>query len=169
MTDQAPWLTPAELRLRIRTHALRLSDIPIESYVSLPLPSLRWHSPAYAIWVGPKVRRSQNVLAVGAPTQWWVLSAKAGQTNVFARYSALPFGSDDLPASATIDMPIDSRDVLARVEETLAELAMAFFSGTLTSREVRQKFLDAFNEHVPADLSPWYRALTPDFFAWLEA
>jgi hypothetical protein len=167
------WLTPSEIRKRTRVHPLRLADIPIESYASLPLPTLRWHNPAYALWIGPKNQGLGKPLLIGAPDRWWVLGATRGRTLIYALWSACAFGTDVPRATAAIPVVSRSdeehRQRLAHIESQLADLADVYFSSAQGDHEARQSFLMTFADYVPAALVPWYRALTPDFFAWLES
>jgi hypothetical protein len=48
-------------------------------------------------------------------------------------------------------------------------LAAAFFEGRAGDPAVRAELAAVLGELVPAPLVPRYRALTPDFWAWLEA
>jgi hypothetical protein len=56
-----------------------------------------------------------------------------------------------------------------RLAGSLDRLAPLFFKGEPGPPEERKELADALAAMIPEPLALQYRALVPDFFAWLEA
>ena len=52
--------------------------------------------------------------------------------------------------------------------ELLTAMAPAFFAGDSGDGTVRGDLAEILSQVRPAEVMPWYRGLTPDFFDWLE-
>lgn len=160
------------VRDRQRTHPLRMSEIPVEHAVSLPVPTKRWGGPAYAFFASPSLRRPGQPVQQGAPDRWWVVSAFGGGVVIYALWKAVPFAesigweSTTLPAvGATI---AELKQALSHIEGLMNALAPAFFAGEGGDAGARKSLSRALASFIPEPLKPQYRALAPDFFAWLE-
>jgi hypothetical protein len=174
MSEKQPkWLTLTEARDRLRTHPLRLAEVPVEHAISFPLPTRRWGGPGYAFFASP-VRRQPGAAPVHSPPQsWWVLDARGGRVLVYARMKALAFadGAGDWePATLSpVTVPMaELRQAMVDLEQTLSGLAPAFFADEPGDAVARQKVQAGLGRLIPEVLLPQYRALAPDFFAWLE-
>jgi hypothetical protein len=165
-------LTFTEVRDRMRNHPLRVSEVPVEHAVSLPLPTKRWMEPCYAFFASPALRRPGQPVEQGAPDRWWAMSAHGGRIIIYALAKALPLA--DEANWETVTLPLMSltieelKQVLKHIEELLNELAPSFFAGEAGNTQTRKALAAALLDHLPQPLVPQYRALAPDFFAWLE-
>lgn len=167
------WLSYRELLRRQSIHALRESDVPVEHAISLGLPTRRWLGPAYAFFASPAVRRPGEPAEQKAPDRWWVLDARTAHLILYALAAVLPFAEGKEwvavklpPATLSLEQQRAAHDRLAG---SLDHLAPLFFRGEPGPPEERKELADALATMIPEPLAPQYRALVPDFFAWLEA
>jgi hypothetical protein len=162
----------SELRERQKSNVMLRSEVPIEHAVSLPLPTLRWEEPAYAYFAAPALRTPDAPMQQSAPDRWWVLAAHGGRLLIYALAKALAFPSDQMFEPVTLPRLSMSRDELRQslktMEELLDALAPQFFAGEAGDQVLRKNLAAMLAEMLPQPLQPQYRALTPDFFAWLE-
>jgi len=163
----------AELRARQRTHPVRQTEVPVEHAVSLPLPTRRWGQPGYAFFAAPASRAPDRPPVQAAPDRWWVVDAQAGNLIVYALCSALPLVTDVRwtesplpPVTSSLD---ELRKALHDIETRMDVIGPQFFSSGPSDAGGRRTLADALRAYLPQPLQPQYRALTPDFFAWLEA
>jgi len=70
------------------------------------------------------------------------------------------------PVERTVD---ELRQTLAQIEEKMNGLAPTFFAGEAGDRAARAELAHLLSQILPDPLLPQYRALAPDFFAWLDA
>jgi hypothetical protein len=156
----------------MRRHPLRQSEIPIEHAVSLPMPTRRFGSPAYAFFAAPAIRRPGAPTVHGAPDRWWVLSALGAHVEVYAVTSIFSFAengqvweSTEVPApTATIpELQSSLKEFEALMDVTVPD----FFSGASADPEHASTVLRALGEQIPRPLMDQYRALARDFFEWL--
>lgn len=171
--SQAHWISLTQARERMRTHPLRLAEVPVEHSVSLPMPTRKWGGPAYAFFAAAAVRRPDRPVEQGVPDRWWVVDALGGRIVVYALTSAVPFAESKNWTAITLP-PIEQsvaelRQGQAEVEEVLNGLVPLFFAGDTAPKGERAGALARLFALLPAPLHPQYRALAPDFFAWLEA
>jgi hypothetical protein len=167
------WLTYRQAREQQRSHPLRLAEVPVEHAVSLPLPTLRWGTPAYAQFAAPALRSPEGPQQEGPPDRWWALDARSGRLLVYALVSAVPFAAGAPleavtlpPAGCTLD---ELRRRHAQLEGVLGGLSPEFFAGRQGDPAARRQAADLLAAVIPAALLGRYRAFAPDFFAWLEA
>ncbi len=170
-TKPSGLLTFTEARQRLRTHPLRLAEIPQEFAVSLPLPTRRWREPAYAVFAGPAIRRPGQPTEHDPPDRWWVMAAQSGHTLIYAltrvqHFCDTPCGRVAVSPQGTL---VEVQQALERAAASLDRLAPLFFVGEPGGADDRRALYQALASLVPPPLLPQYRALTPDFFAWLEA
>jgi hypothetical protein len=165
-------LTYAEARKALDRHPLRSRDVPMEYQVALPVPSLRWGPPAYAVFAGAAGRRPGMPRHLAVPDRWWAIDARSGRLLVFADTALIPFADADLGESVTVaPTGRSARAVLAEIAALaeLMELAVpAFFDGVAPDPTLATDLRHRWQAVLPADTARWYRALAPDFFAWLD-
>ncbi|WP_327046604.1 hypothetical protein OG320_01495 [Microbispora sp. NBC_01189] len=162
-----------QIRKEFTGHPLRQSEVPVEHAVSLPLPTLRWSAPAYAVFAGAARRAPGSPPELSTPDRWWALAASGRHVLAYNLVSAVPF-TDDLPpgpvSPATAPRSIaQAREGLRVVGELMDEAAPLFFRGETGAGTLRSDLTEALAAEISPEVRPWYRALVPDFFAWLEA
>lgn len=174
MSEQAPnWISLAEARERMRTHPLRLAEVPIEHAVSMPLPTRRFGLPGFAFFAAAALRQPGKPVHQQPPDRWWVVDAAGGRVLVYALTRVAPFAEG--AAWAACELPpvggtlSELRQRQAEAEKALAPLAAAFFAGAAADAAERRAGLAHLLGLLPPPLLPQYRALAPDFFAWLES
>ncbi len=151
-------------------HPVRDAEIPIEHTLSIPMPTLRFKSPAYAGFSSPTTVTPRDPIVQGAPRHWWLLDAVSGRLILFAACRIYPFAETAFAeftypevTQAADEMEADWERVLQRMEE----LAPAFFSGQEADAKSRKALADGLSNNFPEPLLAQYQALAPDFFAWL--
>ena len=166
-------LSFSEARERQRSHPLRTYEIPVEHAVSLPLPTRRWGTPAYASFASPALRRPGQPVEQGAPDRWWAVGAHGGRLIIYALWKAAQYA--DGVNWTTVALPqvtatiAELKEALSRIEELMDALVQAFFAGEGGDVQGRKALSDALEAYLPEPIKLQYRALAPDFFAWLEA
>jgi hypothetical protein len=153
-------------------HLLRTAEVPVEYFVSQPLPTLRWSGPAYAGFAGPARRIPGQPLELGTPDRWWAISADHGRLLAYALVTAVPF-AESIPAGPVTVRPAGLslsavRDGRRLLGELLTDVAPAFFGGEDGDTAAQGDLAEVIGQILHAEAMPWYRALTPDFFGWLE-
>ncbi len=174
-TNMTPtrWLTLSQLRRLFASHCLRMSEIPVEHYVSLPLPTRRTGEPGYAGFAAPAVNDPDAEREVGPPDRWWVLDGRSAHIAIYALWHVVPF-AEGLGREA-VTLPDPGRSVaevqqdLDTIVDLVDELAASFFANETGEARSRRALAELLTAYLPAPLQPVYRALVPDFFAWLEA
>ncbi|MGW7356220.1 hypothetical protein ACWGI0_05975 [Streptomyces sp. NPDC054802] len=167
------FLSYEQARKEFTTHAVTRAEIPVGHFISLPLPTLRWGAAAgYAGFAAPAVRSPGRPLVLGTPDRWWVLAAGQRSLIAYGLTSAVPFSCDLPPGPVTVSStrrsPTAAREDLRVLDECLREAAPAFFRGEPGASLARGDLAEALAAVLPTMTLPWYRALTPDFFSWLE-
>src|SRR5262245_1516343 len=99
---QPNWLNYTTIMKRQKTPALRQTEIPVEHYVSLPLPTKRWAEPGYAFFASPARRVAGQPMIQDAPDRWGVLAAHGGRLMVYALCEAISFVEGKPFASITV-------------------------------------------------------------------
>jgi hypothetical protein len=165
-------LTYSELRERQKSSVLMRTEVPIEHAVSLPLPTLQWAEPAYAYFAAPALRTPDAPMQQSAPDRWWVLAAHGGRLMIYALSKSIPFPGTTTFEPVTLPRMAMSRDELRQslktMEDLLDGLAPQFFAAEPGDEAMRRNLSAMLAEMLPKPLQPQYRALAPDFFAWLE-
>jgi hypothetical protein len=161
-----------EIRRRCAQLRVRQDEVPVEHHVSPPLPTLRGGEPAYACFAAPAARAPGAPLRVGSPDRWWVVRATDLRLVTYALVASIPFASTPLPGPVLVPPSGRSMRDLRADEELLDGLMTAaatrFFAGDPPGDALAEDLAGALATLVPGVLLPWHRALTPDFFAWLE-
>jgi hypothetical protein len=165
-------MTYSELRERQKSNVLMRTEVPIEHAVSLPLPTLQWGEPAYAYFAAPALRSPDAPMQQSAPDRWWLLAAHGGRLLLYALAKSLAFPGGQVFEPVTLPRMSMSREELRNslktMEELLDALAPQFFAGEPGDQVMRRNLAAMLGEMLPQPLQPQYRALVPDFFAWLE-
>ncbi|MET7403864.1 hypothetical protein ABZS66_61390 [Dactylosporangium sp. NPDC005572] len=161
----------SQARRRLQTHPVFAGEIPTEHSRSLPLPTRRFGRPAYAGFAGPAQRRPGQPLRLATPDRWWAVGAADQALLVYAQAPAVPFPGElaDGPVEVSNGRSIAAaREDLAVLDELLDAAAPRFFAGEAADPPTRSALREQLAAVAGAGTLPWYRALVPDFFAWLE-
>lgn len=182
----APAQPYSTVRRRLQSHPVLATEIPTEHSRSLPLPTLSpavagagavrtgppgRTGPAYAGFAGPALRRPGQPLRLSTPDRWWVVSATDQSMILYARTAAVPFpaplpdGAVEVTSSRSLAA---AREDLVVLDELLDAAVPAFFAGDDVDPASRAALLEQLAVVAGAGTVAWYRALVPDFFAWLE-
>jgi hypothetical protein len=171
MAEPIRLLSYSQVRQRQQRHPLN-AEIPTENIVSFPLPTRRWGAPAFAFFASPALTLP-NEVRQGPPSRWFGLDAASGRLLFYALCevvplpSPTPFESIELaPRPGTF---ADLEANMARLESVLDAASSAFFSNHSAPGATRQDVEGAFAALVDAPILEQYRALAPDFWAWLES
>ena len=145
-------------------------ELPIESIVSLPLPTLRWNQPLFASFASTISGNAQNALTQSEPTIWWLIGARGGQLMLFTSYRFYPFAPQAHWETVTFRlMPTEAlEDVWSSIVRYIDRLAPLFFADQPGPPDMRKDLLKHLEAYIHPLILPQYRALAPDFFAWLE-
>jgi hypothetical protein len=100
------------------------------------------------------------------------IDATSGQLLLYGRTESVPFAPELTPSRLTPAAPTDTvaelRKQISLADAAITEAATAFFEGYEVDIDHRLAILRDFTAPLPDGLLPWYRALAPDFFSWLE-
>lgn len=160
------------IRQSFTAHHLRVHEVPVEHAVSLPVPTRRWTLSGYAAFAGPARRVPGESLQLGLPDRWWLIDARSGDLLAYNRTECLPFAAG--LGTGWVTLPTPHRSIAAlqedqRVLDNLMEAAAPdFFAGGTGAPDTRADLAAALAACAGAPVLPWYRALAPDFFRWLE-
>jgi hypothetical protein len=161
------------IRSAVGAHPVREAEVPTEGDISLPMPTLRWGMPAYAVFAGPATMMPPEPVELGTPDCWWALDARRLRLLAFAQTEVVPFADNLTPSRVTISAPEGSMDELYDDLDRLGGLmdaaVPAFFAGEPGDPSQRATLLTELTTVHLFEAEPWYRALAPDWFAWLEA
>lgn len=153
-------------------HFLRHFEILVEHFVSLPLPILRYDQPAFAFYAGASVRQPNIRARYLPPDRHWTIAALGGSLLFYARTSILPLappGTHWTPAEG--DRPAVTvqvlRDRLTAFEPMIDQATATFFDGGMT--RFGAELANEITKIVVAPMLDFYRAIAPDFWAWLGA
>ncbi|MFB6894180.1 hypothetical protein ACFCX4_33275 [Kitasatospora sp. NPDC056327] len=129
MTIRTPY---AQARKEFAEHPLRQSYVPLEHYVSTPLPTLRWGGPGYAAFAAPAVRAPRQPLRIDAPDRWWAIGAERPRLLAYALVPAVPFTDAPLGGPVTVTPGgrtlAESREDHRAFDELMDLAAPAFFA-----------------------------------------
>jgi hypothetical protein len=171
-TTKTGWLSYADARRQFGTHPIRISEIPVEHAISLPVPTLRCGVPGYAGFAGAARRVPRAPLQLRRPDRWFVLGAQRGSLVLYALVTAVAFTEELSPEQVTL--PPVTRS-LAAVEEDLRMLdtlmdraAGEFFAARPADKDLATDLLAVLTAYVSPLVMHWYKGLGGDFFRWLE-
>ena len=163
----------AGMRKEFSEHAVRRSEVPVEHWISLPMPTRRWAVPGYAGLACPALRAPRQPLRLRQPDRWWLLGASHGELLAYARTSVLPFvAAPDAPTAETVTVPPSARLTAAAVledrrvlDETMERVIGPFFVGEPGDAALRADLITIIGLQAGApEVLAWYQALAPDFF-----
>ncbi len=163
----------SRVRKEFGVHPLRRAEIPVEHFVSLLMPTMRWGAPGYAGFAAPARRVPGAPRALRAPDRWWAVAAAGGSLLAYALVGAVPFAGDLGQQQVTVPAPTRSvagiEEDLLVIDQLMDQACPAFFAGQAAQATLRQDLLEAVRGHVSEEVLPWYQALAPDLFGWLLA
>jgi hypothetical protein len=166
---QANWLSYRQALAWSRKHPLRLSEIPVEHAISLPLPTMTFGGHDYVQFAAPAVREPGQPTRQGAPDRWWAFEAQGGRLRFYALVAARPFGHGF--SESIVSSPVKTMDELraghAEFEAAMEGVARDFFAGAPRDAAKRETLAAALRIVIPPDILPQYQAAAPDFFTWL--
>ena len=89
---------------------------------------------------------------------------------IYVLWDILPFATNLDRSTITFPTTSVNNDEGQETLELLLEaLAPAFFADQPSEKGLRASLVTALDIFLPTPLQAWYRALAPDFFAWVEA
>lgn len=166
------WVKYDTFFIHQQNHLLRQSEIPVEHYVSLPLPTRKWLEPAYISFASPVLKNTENPVLQEVPDRWWVIAANGEKIIIYALCSILHFAPNndfEISQSEPIMTSIAELQMsLSNIKELATHLADTFFEGGNGDKEMRQALLESMKEYLPGFLWQQHLAAAPDFFDWLQ-
>jgi len=164
------WLTYQAARNLVPR--IRAAEVPVEHAISLPIPTRRWGVPGFAHFAAPALRDPEGPTRQSPPDRWWVIDARRSRLIVYALVSAVPFAPGVTfeacelhSAQHTLD---ELRQAHADLEQALDAVLVDFFLGQPGTAVARRLAAERLAKVVAEPLLPIYRALAPDFYAWLD-
>jgi hypothetical protein len=159
-----------QIKNAFQTSSLKLDEVSVGSYISLPIPTRRFGAPGCLIFVAPSASRAGKEPTFGDPDSFALLAGPSARPLLYAKTAALPLGdrsavkrSPQPVQYASIDDAISATDALVAVLQECS----AFLDGASAPAGLGERFLNALQRAVPAPMQPWYEAAAPDLFAWL--
>lgn len=174
VTPEQSWKTYAQARKLLMTHCVKTAEIPTDSYLSYPMPTRRWHLPAWACFSGGTSARpvAQDAFE---PKRWWAINARSGRLIAYAdekAISAFSMASERhrlttrMTQFGTIDEAVESSRQLERSLDLVVE---HFFVGRPAPVSSRREAIDAIQAAVTKNLLTHYETFASDFMSWLTA
>jgi hypothetical protein len=156
-----------------KSHALRLSEVPVEHAVYPPLPTKARGPAAYIQAAAPALRRFGQPVSQGAPDRWWLFDARGGRLLQYALTVVAPLSADSALGPCEYVSPAASVEALRADQAALADAmgpaAQAFFEGHPAAPGQGARILALLAATTAVVLIAQYRVIAPDFFAWLDA
>jgi hypothetical protein len=156
-----------------RTRFVLENLIPVGAYVSLPLPTNRWRVQSYAMFAAPALRRPGQPVVYTAPDRWLLFDARHGHLLAYSLMTINPYA----PVSFETVTVVQHGTSVDSLRQSLSDLGAlmngvvvpSFFDGDKAiSSAQKDAVRQLLTSVVPEPIFPLYRALTPDFFEWLE-
>ena len=152
------------------SNVLRQKEIPIEHYISLPLPVIAHGKNGYGYFACPTRRivgepGTPVQVEYGGVDRTWILSADGG--------ALLKYDLVDAPATATLTDPGNGasiaalKEMLTRVDKLMDELAPDFFQHGQADPTQKQELLRLLQSLIPAAIYPFYQQTSAGFLDWL--
>jgi hypothetical protein len=137
-----------------------------ETYLSPPVPTLRFGFPALLRVTGPLFGPDDSVVT---PFQWIVIDVGAGVLAAFARTEVVsPLPDWEPPPTAGDEPAMSSRQALEEFRRFDTTVTDAFFSGAEVQPEERRRYATALRTMIPRALRPWLGACCDDFWGWAD-
>jgi len=141
------------------------SLLPIESFRSLPVPTLRFGRPALVGVAGPKRKAGDEPVE---PAYWFAVDLEADELLVFARTSMVsPIPGPPGPIPPVPGPAASYGASLAFLQESASSLRAAFFAGQPLAPGLAEQALSAYMSVIPARFLSWLCTCCSDFFDWL--
>jgi hypothetical protein len=170
---QAVMTSYAKAKDRAQSHPIRMSEVPVEYSVTMLLPTASRGRPAYIQAASPALRRFGEPVKQGAVDRWWLLDARGARLVQYALTELVPLGANPAFGACEYVSPAPTMEALREGQASLAEAmegaSEAFLNGRPAAEGQGAKVLGLLAKTTAAPLIALYRALAPDFFAWLEA
>lgn len=168
------WKTYAQARKLLMTHCVKSAEVPTDSYVSYPMPTKRWHLPAWACFSGSTSARpvAQDTFE---PNRWWAVNAQSGRLIAYAdekAVSAFSIAAEHhrLVSRTTEFQSIDEAVEASRqLERSLDLVVEHFLIGRPAPERNRREAISAIQAAISANLICHYETFADDFIAWLTA
>lgn len=149
----------------------RSFGFPMEYSISIPMPTLRWVSPAYAYFASPTRRVPGQLKVQSAPAFWWAIDARTALLMFYVPYQFMSFAPDQYWEPVTLhwksQSSVEIEAGMAALPALITQAAPLFFTNQPGDPALRQKLSDTLDLIIPEGLLPEYKALVPDFFKWL--
>ena len=161
--------TVEEISQLLSKDMISRTELPLEWELSLPMPTLRLFSPAYAWFASPAERHPGKPLRLSPPDRWLALEASSGRLLAYSAWEfALKTGQQNWQP---VELPIGKKsreEAMASFQYVLERLnasAVAFFGNQLPPSLA----LTAITDYLNPSMLPWYQFIAPDFWKWLES
>jgi hypothetical protein len=139
--------------------------VPLESYRSPLVPSLRFGAPSLVGIAEPIVPADSDFER--APTYWYAMDPTRSSLYAFARTSLLSPVVEFAPGPLrTATPPMHPREAHAVIRQRLPLVQEAFFAGH-RAEQPAALIEQAYAATIPTGLQSWIRLCCADFFAWL--
>jgi hypothetical protein len=143
-------------------------EVPIQSYISIPLPTKRFGQSAFASFSCPEHLVIGQKPDIAPPDRWWLFDERAEHLLCYSVTAVAPFaqpmprpGSGDAPAKVSVAEQARS---LAELEALIDEIAPAFFKGDISPPEQRSEVSLRLSSYVGAELLPLLQSSGARFF-----
>lgn len=159
-----------EFRKQQYAHFLYQYEIPTGYYVSLPLPTKRLGTPAYAFFASPSGVHPGHPVNIDAPEMWWAIDAQKGKILLYAQIKVLPFSKQKFERCVLpkVGRSLEEQEVLLQtLENLLTEAANIFFQNKTIDINLQTSLRKNLGLYLPQVIFPLYKAISPDFFEWL--
>lgn len=154
---------------------LTLKQVPLESALSYPIPVVEDNKLCYAVFYYHILRQGGlKDSRAGKPIAKVVATYPEGRLLIFEHQKAadifpdIPLKEDFGRAGPTKLMSTSELLAARREYFLLCEEVGRQYSQEKSDENKRLQFLELFKQLTEAGLEPYYRALNPRFFDWLE-
>jgi small nuclear ribonucleoprotein (snRNP)-like protein len=149
---------------------IRQTEIPIENYISLPIPNIKNNKHLYSYFSCTSQRtadekQSKVIVVYGGVNKKWNLSAENG--------SIFDFESMDSISVENVAVEVSSM-TLSELKKTVSEfdekmniVSKNYFNDIETHKIEKKIVLDLMEKIIPAELRQIYKELNLNFFNWL--
>lgn len=100
--DQPVLLPYTKVRKKAKHSDMQMSTLPVGHAISLPMPTLRWDTPAFAVFSGPALHQPGSFPHYGVPDRWWALNAHSARLlayNLTAVTDSIEFAEPNKPGN----------------------------------------------------------------------
>lgn len=149
---------------------IRQTEIPIENYISLPIPNIKNNKNLYTYFSCPTRRtedekRSKMLVNYGSVNKKWSLFVDNGSI----------FDFESIDSTSTMDIFIESGNLsvselkrtIGEFDEKMDTLSNNYFNDLETTNIEKMIVYDLMEKIIPPQLMLIYKELNPNFFNWL--